>query len=384
MPKSTATSPPRRSRGEGAITPLEDGRFRGAIWLPRLDGTMVRKYVRGKTRAEVSRKFEALRKEATEGLPDGTTTGEYLAEWVKALSGRNLRPTTRRQYARHVESYWTPAIGRVELVKLTPLDVERAMGGLTKRGLSSTTVRAARTTLRAALADAMRDGMIRRNVAALVKPPESDRPEMRALTADEVARLVEATRDDAYGPLYALAVASGLRLGELVGLSWDDIDLEARSLTVKRAAFQRDDGSYDFGQPKTKRSRRTVMLPSLAIEALRRQKARQAAAKLAAGTAWQDRRNLVFTDAVGRPVVPGHVSKAFRAVADRLGIPVRFHDLRHTAATLMLAAGVPLKVVSETLGHASIVVTADVYAHVTPDLRREAADAMDRALGGAS
>jgi integrase len=125
------------------------------------------------------------------------------------------------------------------------------------------------------------------------------------------------------------------------------------------------------------------MLPALAVDALRRQRARQAATRLAAGSAWQDRRNLVFTDVVGRRVSPGQVSKAFRAAADSVGLTgVRFHDLRHTAATLMLTAGVPLKVVSETLGHVSIVVTADVYAHVTPDLKREAADAMDRALGG--
>jgi integrase len=124
------------------------------------------------------------------------------------------------------------------------------------------------------------------------------------------------------------------------------------------------------------------MLPVVAIDALRRQKARQAADKLAAGSAWQDRASLVFTDAVGRPIDPTAVSGSFRNLAHGLGLPVRLHDLRHTAASLMLAAGVPLKVVSEALGHSSIAITADVYSHVTPDLKREAAEAMDRALGG--
>lgn len=385
MPKDTATGRTRRSRGDGAITELPDGRYRGALWVRRLDGTMVRKYARGASRAEVVRKFAKLREEAASGLTDGTTTGAYLTAWVEALAGRNLRPTTRRQYARHVVQYWIPEVGAVELDKLTPLQVERALGHLAARGLSPTTVRSARVTLRAALADALRDGRVRRNVASLVKPPEAERPEMRSLSAGEVSRLLEATRDDAFGPLFALAVSSGLRLGELVALRWTDVDMEGRSLTVNQAAYRTDAGAYAFGKPKTARSRRTVDLPSLAMDALRRQKVRQAEARLAAGTAWQDTRSSVFTDSLGRPVIPGHVSKTFRATADRLGFEgVRFHDLRHTYASLALRNGVPMKVVSEALGHVSITITADVYAHVAPEQRRAVADAMDRALGGES
>jgi integrase len=383
MTKDSPSKRPRRSKGEGAITELRDGRFRGAIWLPDPAGNMRRKFVRGRSRAEVSRKFVELREQAKAGFPDGTTTGAYLAKWTLGDGRVGIRAATHREYVRHVERYWTPLIGSVELTRLTPQHVSRAMADLEGRGLSKTTVRSARVTLRRALRDAQTAGLVNRNVAALARPPAVERPEMRALTKDEVARLVTATTDDPFGPLFALAVGSGLRLGEIVALSWDDVDMEDRKLTVRRTLARAYGGGYDFAEPKTKRSRRTVMLPALAVDALRRQKARQAGMRLAAGSAWQDRRNLVFTDAVGRPVVPDHVSKAFRSAADRLGLPVRFHDLRHTSATLMLAAGVPLKVVSETLGHASIVVTADVYAHVTPDLKREAADAMDRALGGA-
>lgn len=382
MSKDTATSRPRRSKGEGSITELEDGRFRGAIWLPDPDGNARRKYVRGRTRAEVSRKFTELREQAKGGYPDGTTTGAFLTRWVETMRPE-VRAATHREYARHVRQYWIPIVGSIELTKLSLGDVRAGMAALEARPLSRQTVRSARVTLRRALGDAQRDGLITRNVAALARPPSVERHEMRALTRDEVSRLMAATADDQHGPVFALAVGSGLRLGELLALSWDDVDLTERKMTVRRTLARTYDGGYDFAEPKTKRSRRTVMLPALAVDALKRQKARQAALRLAAGTAWQDRRNLVFTDAVGRPVAPGHVSKAFRLAADRLGLPVRFHDLRHTAATLLLSAGVPLKVVSETLGHASIVVTADVYAHVTPELKREAADAMDRALGGA-
>lgn len=384
MPKDTPSKRPRRSRGEGAIYETTDGRVRGSILLPTPDGKLRRKYVSGRTRAEVSRKFERLRDEAKGGYPDGTTVGDYLGGWIAGEGRVGIRAATHREYERHVKRYWKPAVGSIELTKLTPQHVSKAMVDLEAKGLSKTTVRSARITLRRALRDAQAVGIVNRNAAALARPPAVERPEMHAMTSDQVKRLVAATSDEPYGPLFALAIGSGLRLGELLGLSWDDIDIDARQLTVRRTlarTYSGGRGGYDFAEPKTKRSRRTVMLPALAIEALRRQKARQATAQLAAGTAWQDRRRLTFTDAVGRHVMPGHASKAFRAAADRLGIHVRFHDCRHTAASLMLAAGVPLPVISETLGHTSIVVTADVYAHLSPDLKREAADAMDRALG---
>lgn len=383
MSQSSERTPRRRSRGEGAIIETKDGRLRGRILLPHPDGTRtVTRWVSGRTRAEIVRKFDDLRREAAAGFPTGETTGEYLARWIVAVRAR-LRASTHREYARHVADYWQP-LAETPLTRLTAAHVERVMAGLLERGLSAQTVRHARSTLRRALHDAQRDGLVNRNVAALAHPPRADRREMRALTAAEVGRLLAATADDPLGPLYALAVGSGLRAGELCGLRWSDVDLPARSLVVRRSMARAHGGGYELAEPKTARSRRTVMLPAVAVDGLRRQKARQAADKLAAGTGWQDRHGLAFTDAVGRPVRPDALSAAFRATADRLALPVRLHDLRHTAASLMLAAGVPLKVVSEALGHSSIGITADTYAHVTPDLRREAADAMDRALGGAS
>jgi len=382
MPKSTAPKPSRRSRGEGAIYATPDGRLRGALSLPHPDGTRsVRRYVSGRTRAEVVRKLGELRKASADGFLTGETTGAYLARWIVTVRPR-LRAATHQEYARHVANYWTPLLGSVELARLTPTHVDRAMAALLDKGLSPQTVRHARSTLRRALHDAQRDDLVNRNVAGLARPPALASREMRSLSAAEVARLVSATADHPYGPLFAFAVGSGLRLGEMLGLAWSDIDMDGRSLTVRRALARAYSGGYELAQPKTRGSRRTVMLPSLAVEALRRQKARQAAMRLAAGTDWQDTRGLVFTDAIGRTVAPHTPSGAFRAVADRLGLPVRLHDCRHTAASLMLAAGVPLKAVSEALGHSSIAITADVYQHTTPDLMRSAADALDRALTG--
>ena len=383
MAKNSAKADHRRTKGEGAIYQTKDGRLRGSILLPHPDGNRsVRRYVSGSSRAEIVRRFADLKREAEAGYPTGQTTGDYLARWVVAVKAR-LRPSTHREYARHVADYCQPLAG-IPLTRLTPAHVERTMAALRERGLSAQTIRHARSTLRRALHDAQRDGLVNRNVAALARPPRADRREMRALTAAEVGRLLASTADAPYGPLFAVAVGSGMRAGELCGLRWSDVDLPARSLVVRRSMARADGGGYELAEPKTARSRRTVMLPAVAVEGLRRQKARQAADKLAAGTDWQDRDGLTFTDALGRPVRPDALSAAFRATADRLGLPVRLHDLRHTAASLMLGAGVPLKVVSETLGHSSIAITADVYAHVTPELRREAADAIDRALSGSA
>ena len=178
-----------------------------------------------------------------------------------------------------------------------------------------------------------------------------------------------------------MLVSSGLRQGEALWLSWRDVD--ARTLTVRRALARGWDGRPTLGLPKSDRSRRTIALPAVARDALDRQRVRQEAARAAVGTAWQDRDGLVFTDAVGRPREGRLITPALHAALARAGLPeIRCHDLRHTCATLQLAAGVPLAVISRTLGHSSIAVTANTYAAVTPDLRREAADAMDRALNG--
>ena len=370
----------RRSNGEGSLYRTGTGRWRGAVLVTNpLTGAQQRRYASGRTRAEAAARLEAIRRDAAAGtFATDATTAEYLVAWLPSARSR-LRPSTYAETVRHVERYFIPIIGEIPLTRLSPTDVERAMGILTHRGYSPQTVIHARATLRRALHDAQRDGLVIRNAAALARPPRAERREMRPLTADELRSLLDATADDPMGPLFAVAAGTGLRLGELLGLRWTDVT--DGSLTVRRSLARAEGGGWAMAEPKTRRSRRTVMLPAVARLGLDRQRERQAAARVAAGSTWQDRVNVVFTDAIGRPLNPTAVSHAFRAAADRLGLPVRLHDLRHTAASLLLGAGVPLKVVSETLGHSSIAITADVYAHVTPELRREAADAMDRALG---
>lgn len=396
--EAEAEAQPRRERGEGAIYPVVGGSYRGAIRVvdPRT-GRVVRRYVSGRTKGAVSRRLEKLKADAAkgEGLPSRITVSEYLSRWLDGERAR-VRASTWRGREGHVRGYIVPAVGGIKLSRLAPADVERMTTAMVERGLSPRTAASCRVTLRRALGDALRDGLVGRNVAALARPPRVPTRSIEAgrdyLVPADVRRLIDATVGHTFGPLVALAATTGLRQGEALGLSWPDIDMAARTLTVRRAlarAWVTRDGEraqgYALAEPKTPRSRRTLNLPAAAVAALERRRMAQEAERAAAGTMWQDVDGLVFTDVLGRPLHPSTVGHAFPVMLKAAGLPsIPFHGLRHSAATALLSAGVPLRTVADVLGHSTITITADTYAAVVPELRRDAADAMDRALGGAS
>jgi integrase len=386
MSKPTATTPrKRRARGDGAVYATKAGTWRGAVLvLDPVTGRTKRRYVSGRTADDVLGKVRRLRDDAERGVTSAgprLTTSVYLMGWLEAVRP-TIRPATFRGYRSHIRTYWLPAIGTIPLAKLAPTDVERAMSALTARGIGPVTVRSARTTLRIALGRAVRDGLVSRNVAALSAGPRVPGHEIDYLDVAQVRLMIEATAADEYRAAWTLAATTGLRLGELLGLAFGDVDTKAGTLTVRRSVARDAAGGWSLAEPKTQRSRRTIPLPAAARAAVEDQRARQEAARAEARSAWQDRTGLLFTDAVGRPLVPGNVSKAWRSTADRLGLAVPFRALRHTAATTWLRAGVPLIVVSQALGHTGIGITAAHYAAVAPELRSATADAMDRALGG--
>ncbi len=321
-------------------------------------------------------------------LPTGTTTAEYLAGWLDRGKA-NVRPSSWRQRDQYVRTYMLPTIGSIPLARPVPADVERMTTALVADGKAPRTAAGVRVILRRALGDALRDGMVARNVAALARPPHVPTRDLKAgrdyLDTADLRRLIVASEAHPLGPLVTLAVTTGMRQGELLGLSWADVRLGGTSsLTVRRSLARSWEGAntWAVGEVKTARSRRTINLPAAAVDALHRQRERQDAAREAAGSAWQDRDGLVFTNSIGQPLRGYNVTREFHGLLDGAGLPsVPFHALRHSAATALLTAGVPLRVVSDLLGHSTIVITANVYAAVVPELRREAADAMDRALG---
>ncbi|MGC8635248.1 MAG: tyrosine-type recombinase/integrase [Candidatus Limnocylindrales bacterium] len=329
-----------------------------------------------------------MKRDAAAGaLPTGATTAEYLTVWLDRTRTQ-LRASSWHRRGQVVRTHLVPALGRTPLAKLTPADVERMTTAIIASGRSPRTAVLARVILRRALGDALRDGMVARNVAALARPPRVPISDLQAgrdyLDTPDLRRLLAAAADHPLGPLVILAATTGLRQGELLGLSWDDVRLDgAPSLTVRRSLAQSFDGGYALAEPKTARSRRTINLPAVAAEALARQRDLQEAARKGVGSAWQgDRDRLVFTDAVGRPLLRYNVTRGFHGLLTAAGLPsVPFHALRHSVATALLAAGVPLRVVADLLGHSTITITANTYAAVVPELRRDAADAMDRALG---
>ncbi|MGH9032945.1 MAG: tyrosine-type recombinase/integrase [Acidimicrobiia bacterium] len=305
------------------------------------------------------------------------TVGEYLDEWLEVVQPR-LRPTTWNSYRQSV-AHIKGRIGAVPLQSLAPLEVENlykqllATSGRQGRLLSSKTVRGIHVVLRKALADAERLGLVARNAAAAAKPPVPDKYEHRTWTAEQLARFLDSIERERLAAAFVLLATTGMRRGEALGLRWGDVDLTAGRLSIVQTITTVRDKAV-FSPPKTSRSRRSVSLDPVTFAALRDHRRRQNEERLRAGEAWSGSGDLVFTNEVGEPVHPSALSRLFVSSVRASGLPmIRLHDLRHTYATVALAAGVHPKIVSERLGHATIAVTLDLYSHVTPAIDAEAA-----------
>jgi len=304
-----------------------------------------------------------------------------LRQWLQTIEG-SIRPSTFTSYSGIVRNHLIPVLGRTTIDRMTVQDVAGLLSRKRSEGLSSRTTQYVLFVLRNALNKAVRWGIASRNIAQLVDAPRVAHRDVNVLSPDEAHRFVTAAREDRLEGFWVLALSTGLRRGELLGLSWSDIDLDRRQLRVTKALQRVAGKGLILTETKTRRGRRSIILPIGAAEALRRHRARQIEDRRIAGSAWKQS-DFVFTSAAGTPLDGDNlISRPFARLLERSELPpMRFHDPRHSCASLLLAQGVAPRVVMETLGHSRIAVTLDTYTHVLPALQRDAADAMDRALG---
>ncbi|HEY3924271.1 MAG TPA: tyrosine-type recombinase/integrase [Acidothermaceae bacterium] len=416
-----------RARGEGSLYQRSsDGKWVGAVTLD--DGR--RRVVYGDTQSQALEKLRAVRRAVEDGLPvtgDRVTVGSYLDSWLTAtlparVRAGHMKASTLNSYGDLARLHIIPAIGGQKLATLKAPTLRRWLSDLQDKEqaphcmacarlpvtgarcpkhvdfegkpLSARTVAYCHAILRAALGDAVRDEIIGRNVAQLVEPPACTHAAVKPLSHAEAAKILATAGEDPLRALWLVMLGLGLRRGEALALRWENVDLDAGTVKIvgslQRLRGERDAvtgrrrGALVEVTPKTEHSAATMALPALLVEVLREHRRAQRVQRLAA-PAWVDD-SLVFTTRVGTALEPRNVSRSWAALCLAAGVrPVRLHDLRHSAASFALAAGVSMKVVQTMLRHSRMATTADIYAHVLEDVQRAGADRMDgvlRTIGG--
>lgn len=371
-----------RGKGEGSIYYEQaTGRWRGAVVLP--DGS--RRRVSGKNAKAVRDQVRAIQREVERGVPLGRaqlTVGQFLDEWLTNVAPGRARvrsPNTLDGYRWVIGRYLTPGLGSKRLAALTVDDVEAVLRSMARKGMSRSSVVRARAVLVLALTHAERRDLVFRNVARLSEIPAgcAEPKEGRSLTVEQARLVLRAAEGDRYEALYLCGLTLGLRPGELCGLMWEDVDLEAATVQIRRS-LKNERAGLRIGEPKTRRSYRGLDLPPAVVSALRVHRVRQAQERLFAGRAWVDH-GLVFTSQVGTPVDPANLRRSFSTLTTSVGLG---HwtpkELRHSAASLLSAAGVPLELIADVLGHDGTRMTATVYRHAVRPTVSAGAEAMQR------
>ena len=372
----------KRGNNEGSIRQRDkDGLWEARVTLA--DGK--RRSLYGKTRAEVQRKLTGALKDVQAGLPlpsGRVTLKAFLDDWLENTVKPSTRPRTHRSYADTVRLHIVPTLGKYPLDQVTPARIQALLNAKAAEGLSARSVTYIRDVLSRALNRAVTWNMLARNPAPLVPAPRGTHREMTVLTPAQARTFLDSVKGDRLEALYTTALALGLRRGEALGLQWGDIDFDAGSLVI-RHQLQRIGGRLMLTEPKSRESKRTLLLPAVVADALRKHHIRQLEERLAAGELWQAT-DYVFTTVVGTPIDERNIFRAFQAARTKAGLPpMRFHDLRHSAASLLLAQKVPARMVQELLGHSNITLTLGTYSHILPELAEETAARMNQILSGA-
>lgn len=372
----------KRGNNEGSIYRRETGTWAAQFTVWTAEGRK-RRSVSGKTRAEVSRKLTEAMGDRDRGLvydAGKLTVGEYLARWLEDSVKGTVRESTYERYGYAIRPHINPALGSLKLKNLTTAHVRGFYREKLDAGLAPATVHKLHVILHKALDQSVSDGLIPRNVTQGIKLPRLSSETVNPLSAEEANKLLEAASDDRLEALYVLAIHAGLRLGELLALRWEDADLEREALKVRRTITHTGEG-WRIGETKSGKGRK-VRLTRTATMSLRDHRKRQLEELRRLAGLWEEN-DLIFPNETGGIVNPSNLrNRSFKRIKGRAGVPsdTRFHDLRHTCATLLLGEGVNPKVVSEQLGHASVRITLDTYSHVLPDMQESATAAMEAAL----
>lgn len=374
----------RRGTGEGSIYKRKnDNLWAGSISLGYADGKRQRKTIYGKTRKDVAEELAQLIRKHRAGQLKGDkqTLTQFVENWLEHEVKLTRRGATYDLYSSHMRRHILPVLGSKPLGKLKSQDVQAWVAHEIGQGIAPSTVRTMLIVLRTALSQAVKWEIIPRNVASYARPPQVPPTKVRVLTPDEARRLLDAAVGDRYEALYVVGLSIGLRMGEALGLRWQDVDFEQRVVHI-RMALQKTGRGLVLGEPKTRASIRTIDLPSVLVAALRAHRLRQDHERAVAGLAWQDT-DLVFCRSDGRPIYQSKVTDAFRATVARAGLPrMRFHDCRHSCVSLLAAQGLSQRQAMDLMGHSRMDTTNQTYIHSYDARRRDAANLMDAVLSG--
>lgn len=385
------TRPRRRENRTGSVTQLKNGKYRARICVgKRADGKPDQRYHTTRTRPEAKKWLDLKLKEIQEGrvTVDGDqTVSEFLKEWLAEVVKPDKAMGTYVGYEVNVRLHITPYLDNIPLQDLAPEHIQAMVNRERATGQSNRTTQYALSVLKTALKQAVKWRRISRNPAELVDAPRIRRRPATIFTQAQAQLFLATLKGDRLEAFYTAAVALGLRRGEALALKWADVDLEGGTIAI-RASLQRLSGVLGLHATKNQTSTRTVLLPRVVIASLREHRKRQLEERLHAKE-WVDG-DYVFTTTRGTPVEPRNINRHFERILVKAGLghlregkePIRVHDMRHSAASILLAQGVPLHVVSRILGHSSIRTTADTYSHIYPEGFQSAADKMDDALGG--
>lgn len=389
MPRKTNT---RAAQGDGSIRQRPDGLWEGRYTLGAGPGTgkQRRKSVYASTQAECRKKL----REATEAVANGTyfepakiTVAEWFNLWLAEYLG-SVKHATAISYGQHVKNHVLPNIGAVKLADLRAPMIQRIYNNLQRQGISPKTIKNLHGCIHKALEVAVRNDYIARNPADVCTLPRIEKSEIQPLDAPDIKKLLEALNGHKHEVLIKAAMFTGMRIGELIGLTWDCVDFENGVICVKKQLLRprvKGEG-YTYGTLKNDKPR-TITPANAVMDMLRAHKRRQAQQRLLAGSAWDDGGfpGLMFTNELGGHLCHNHISKQLDKALEAAGIPKhRFHDLRHTYAVNSLRAGDDIKTVQENLGHHTAAFTLDMYAHSTETMKRESAKRMDAFIAGLS